>query len=252
MKILLLGHKGFLGSYLAKNLNRSLDILEKRDVYDNGNKYDYVINCIGKASLEESEKYLDEANYSNWLIIEDIHTIYPCAKIINFSSCYVYDGEGLNNEESNTTDLYAYTRQKLNGEKAVKHGVSFRLGTCLFGHDYLQKGRLPYHIYHNYDLELDTVLFNATSLSQVLKVINYELEYNNLEGIYNLANWGIIDHYNYGIEVAKILGMKKNIKKNDGKMKRSFHNYGKFLMDLSKINKVVPLTHWKEDTKIKF
>jgi len=252
MKILLLGHKGFLGSYLYENLSSPFDMLDKRDVYDNGNKYDYVINCIGRASVELCEKSIHSANYSNWLIIEDINAIYPEAKIINFSSCYVYDNEGLCNEESNTTDIYAYTKQKLNGEKAVKNGVSFRLGTCLIGHSHLQPGKLPYHIYHNYDLQLDTVMFNPTSLLQVLRTVEFELKHNVFNGIYNLANWGIINHYNYGLEIVKILNLEKNITRIDGKIKRSFHNYGRFLMDLNKLKSVMPIKHWREDTKIKF
>jgi nucleoside-diphosphate-sugar epimerase len=40
MKILLLGHKGYLGSYINENLD--VDILEKREVYNNGKTYDYV------------------------------------------------------------------------------------------------------------------------------------------------------------------------------------------------------------------
>ena len=46
MKILLLGHNGYLGSYLHEHI--SSDVLTDRGVYDNGQKYDYIINCIGK------------------------------------------------------------------------------------------------------------------------------------------------------------------------------------------------------------
>ena len=74
MKVLLLGHKGYLGSYLFQNLN--VDILKDRNVYDNGKKYDYVINCIGKPDLEYCEQHIMETNYSNWLIVENIKNYY--------------------------------------------------------------------------------------------------------------------------------------------------------------------------------
>ena len=75
MKILLLGHKGYLGSYIKENL--SVDILDGRKVYNNGKKYDYVINCIGKPNLEYCEKNHIETDYSNYKVIEDVIHHYP-------------------------------------------------------------------------------------------------------------------------------------------------------------------------------
>ena len=244
MKILLLGHKGYLGSYLHQNLN--VDILNDRNVYNNGKKYDYVINCIGKPDPDYCENHILETNYSNWLVINDIKDCYPNAKIINFSSYYVYDDEGLCNEESNTTSQYAYMRQKLNGEKLIDNGVSFRMGK-LFGHNYHQKGKLvEYIINSNMSIMLDSVLFNPTSLKQVLKVVNYELENNVFNGVYNLSNLGFACPYDYGILICDILGLKKNIVKID-KINKSFNNYGNFLMDVSKLNNIYPLTDWRID-----
>ena len=57
MKVLLLGHNGYLGTHLLENID--VDILQERNVYNNGKKYDYVINCIGKPNLEYCEKNPD-------------------------------------------------------------------------------------------------------------------------------------------------------------------------------------------------
>lgn len=243
MKLLLLGHKGYLGSYLYENLD--VDILTDRNIHNNGNKYDYVINCIGKPDPDYCEQHILETNYSNWLVIDSIKSYYPTAKIINFSSYYVYDDAGLCNEESDTTGRYAYMRQNLNGEKLVKNGVSFRIGK-LFGHSYHQKGKLVEYIINNDDLNLDSVLFNPTSLKQILKVIKYELENNVFNGIYNLSNLGYTCPYDLGILICDTLGLKKNIVKID-RIGKSFHNYGRFLMDVSKLNNIYPLTDWKID-----
>jgi dTDP-4-dehydrorhamnose reductase len=95
-------------------------------------------------------------------------------------------------------------------------------------------------------LVLDEVYFNPTSLRQVLKVVEYELEKGKLNGVYNLANAGITNHYKYGQFIDIALGSNKNISKVI-KHSRSFTNYGYFLMDCSKINRYIKLTHWTKD-----
>lgn len=243
MKILLLGHKGYLGSYLFHEMNA--DILEHRNVYNNGKEYDYIINCIGKTSIEYCENNIYESNYSNYIIIRDILQYYPNAKLINFSSYYVYDDKCPCNEESKTTSKYMYTCQKLKAEKLNKNGVTFRLGK-IFGNPYAEPNKLVGYIMKNQDLVLDSVLFNPTSCKQILKIINYEISEKNMVGVYNLSNLGFTSPYELGIFINDVLHTKKNIKKIK-KMKRSFHNYGNFLMDTSKLNSIYPLTEWKED-----
>jgi len=248
MKILLLGHRGYLGSFLHQHLD--VDTLSERDVYDNGNRYDYVINCIGKPDVEYCESHWHETDYSNWLVIADIIRYYPGAKIINFSSYYVYDDEGLCIERSKTTARYAYMRQNLLAEKIVKiakNGVSFRLGK-LFGNKDHKQSKLITYIIENDDLILDSVLFNPTSVQQVLEVINYELSRNCMHGIYNLSNLGYVSAYELGVYVNEVLGTHKHITKIE-KMDRSFHNYGRFLMDVSLLNNICPLVDWKTDVK---
>lgn len=243
MKILLLGHNGYLGSYLYNNLK--CDILDNRNVYPNGFEYDYVINCIGKAELEYCEKNIEETNYCNWLVVEDIIKYYNKAKIINFSSYYVYDNYGLNSETSQTTNQYAYTNQKLKSESLITNGVTFRLGK-LFGNPYIKQNKLTEYIISNDNLKLDSVLFNPTSLEQVLKIIKYELVEKNMYGVYNLSNFSYTCHYDYGVKINKILGTNKKITKVE-KIDRMFHNYGKFLMDTTKLNNLIPLNHWETD-----
>lgn len=243
MRILLLGHNGYLGSYLYNNIKA--DTLEGRILYNNGKEYDYVINCVGKADLEYCETNVELTNYSNWLIVEDIIKYYPTAKIINFSSYYVYDGDGLNNEYSPVTKEYAYTNQKLNAEALIKNGVSLRLGK-LFGNGLAKQHKLTEYIILNNDLILDNVMFNPTSVEEVLKVVKFELSQNKLFGLYNLSNIGYISHYEYGVKINELLGTNKNIMRID-KTARAFHNYGKFLMDVSKLNSIIPLVNWEID-----
>lgn len=243
MKILLLGHMGYLGSYLYHNI--SADTLENRNVYDNGKKYDYVINCIGRPSIEYCENHVDETDYSNCYVINDIKKYYPNAKIINFSSYYVYDDENFCKESSNTTTSYAYTRQNLQSERLVTNGVSFRLGK-LFGNPYQRQGKLFDYILENDDLTLDTVLFNPTSVQQVLRIVENEIQDGKLHGVYNLSNLGFTSPYELGIIINDMLQTNKKITKIE-KMDRPFHNYGRFLMDITKLYASYPLVEWKND-----
>jgi len=243
MDILLLGEKGYLGSYLKNNLD--VDILNTREIYDNEKQYNYVINCIGKPNLEYCELHKEETDYSNRDVILDIKKYYPNSKIINFSSYYVYDDNDICTEESNVTHKYNYTRQKLKGEKLISNGVSFRVGK-LFGHLSSKQNKLTEHILNSNNITLDTVCFNPTSLNQILRVIKWELDNKTLNGIFNLSNDGITTHYEYGIYINSILGGNKNIIKVDN-IGKSFDNYGRFTMSCDKIKQYINLVSWQDD-----
>jgi dTDP-4-dehydrorhamnose reductase len=244
MKVLLLGEKGYLGSYLQEHLD--VDTLDTRELYNNGKQYDYVINCIGKPNLEYCEVNKEETDYSNRDILLDIKKYYPNSKIINFSSYYVYDSTELCTELSNVTYTYNYTRQKLEGEKLLINGVSFRVGK-LFGHSLINKqNKLTEHILSNSEVVLDNVVFNPTSLNQVLEVIKWELENNKLFGIFNLANEGTVTHYDYGMFINTLLGNTKKVVAID-KISKQFNNYGRFVMSCDKLKSYVELTDWKVD-----
>lgn len=244
MKVLVLGHTGYLGSYLHQHLG--FDTLDTRELYDNGVEYDYVINCIGIAVLEYCQEHKEESDYANRDVILDIQKYYPKAKIINFSSYYVYNQIGLCTEDSLTTNQYNYCRQKLEAEALVTNGVSFRIGK-LFGHPDLDKqNKLTEYILKSTDLVLDEVYFNPTSLRQVLKAVRYELLTGKLNGVYNLANAGITNHYKYGQFIDIVLNSSKNITQIN-KHNRNFNNYGYFSMDCSKISNYIQLNHWTRD-----
>jgi len=245
MNILILGHNGYLGSYLSKHLNS--DILFYRNIYDNGNKYDYIINCIGRADLEYCEKNGEESEYCNKNIISDIIKCYPLAKIINFSSYYVYDDTPICSENSNVTYKYNYTRHKLESEQLIKNGVTFRIGK-LFGNTIKSQNKLTEHILSNDVVKLDNIKFNPTSVSQILDIIKWELEYNKLYGTFNVANDEYCTHYEYGLFIDKILNSKKCII-NVENIGKNFHNYGRFLMSCDKIKQYITLRNWKNDVE---
>lgn len=240
---LVLGHRGYLGSYLSKNL--LCDTLSARDIYDNGNKYKFVINCIGKPDLEYCESNPCITEYSNALVLEDIKINYPDSKIINFSSYYVYDFDGLCSEKSNVTEKYHYCKQNLLGEKINADGLNFRIGK-LFGGDLNGQNKLTEHIILNDELKIDTAIFNPTSLKCILEVIKNKQFINEEKGIFNLSNDGIVNHYDYATYIVNRLKLNKDLKKIKNQLPR-FSNYGRFAMSIDKIKNHCKIKSWQQD-----
>ena len=243
MKILLLGHKGYLGSYLLENI--SADILSERNVYDNGNKYDYVINCIGTPDIKTCKDNPKKTNYSNRDILLDIKKYYPESKIINFSSYYVYDNETSSTETSNVTKDNNYSKQKLEAEEINKEGVNFRIGKLFGNPDITKQNKLTEYFLKNDSIKVDNIVFNPTSVIQVLDAINYELKNNDLEGIFNLSNSQPATHSQYIRFIDQHIDSEKDIEVVDKFY--DFSNYGRFAMSCSKISKYITLRCWKED-----
>jgi dTDP-4-dehydrorhamnose reductase len=242
MHILLLGHRGYVGGYLHKHLKYEHDIFPLQD------RYDCIVNCVGKPNLEYCEENPEVSEVSNYKVIIPYMIKYPKAKVINFSSYYVYDAAGLCTETSNVTRKYMYTLHNLLCEELVTFngGVSFRLGKVFGNIESIGKGKLTEYIIKNDILTLDSVMFNPVSVYQIQAIVEYELDNNNMYGVYNAANLGSVDSYNYGVFMDACLKSCKHITRVD-KMSRLFHNYGRFLMSVDKLNSVLPLTDWRID-----
>ena len=145
---LILGHDGYLGNYLANNLDG--DILENKTIYNNGFDYKFIINCIGKPDVEFCEQNDQISKYSNADIILDIKKYYPSSKIVNFSSYYVYNDKGFCNEESITTECTLYAKHKLLSEQYNSDGINFRLGK-LFGNKNITRNKREHFLLSSSD-----------------------------------------------------------------------------------------------------
>lgn len=227
----IIGERGYLGSYLAgKNLPNK----------------DYVINCAGLVSVELAEEDPERSYISNVEVVKKIIKEYPNSKIIQFSSYYVYDEPGiLCDEAAKTTDKYVYMRHKLMAERYALEagGVCFRIGK-LYGHPDIEKqNRLTECIIKSKgNMSLDDVVFNPTSLETVYDVIQHELMFHDLHGLYNLSDDGTVTHYDYGVYILRALGIQTI--PNRGKVEKMFHNFGHFAMDISKIKKMTSIKLW--------
>lgn len=227
--VLVLGHTGYLGSYLKDNL--VCDILKLENI---SRDYQFIINCIGKPNLEYCEENLEESWNANTYPIIFLKNKFPKSIIISFSSYYVYDDIGLCTENSKVTNLYNYTKHKLFAEQINSNGYTFRLGK-LFGGNIEKQNKLTEYIIKQKNMTLDSVRFNPTSLKQVLRVITKILTTSTLYdfGIYNLSNTEIVSHFEYGKFISDFIP-GKNITKLD-KIQKCFHNYGRFEMSIDKL-----------------
>lgn len=244
MKILLLGHNGYLGNYINNHFD--CDNLKEKNVQNTGKEYDYVINCIGKPDVEYCENNPNISQYSNCDIILDIKRFYPKSKIINFGSYYCYDYAGACHEDSNVTKKYNYMRHKLQGEKYNETGLNLRIGK-LFANKEKDQGKFFDYIIKNNILTCDEVFFNPCSVYCIKDFLDYEFLNKNCFGTYNLANDGCPTHYEFANFVSRFFNNK--VVNRIDKIKRNFSNYGKFFMDLSKIKKIFRPKYWQYDVE---
>lgn len=240
---LVLGHNGYLGSYLSHHLD--CDILNERNIYNNGKHYNYIINCIGKASLEYCELNQQETDYSNALVINDIKKFYPNSKIINFSSYYVYDSPEICSENSPTTSKYNYCRQKLLGESLNSQGINFRIGK-LFGNHLSNQNKLTEYIINEDELYIDEIIFNPTSVDCILQILKNKKFLSNNIGLFNLSNTGLVSHFDYAKYIIEKLSLTKKLYRID-KAPKNFDNYGYFAMSVDKILTHCELNSWEHD-----
>lgn len=242
-KFLLIGHEGFLGSYLLNILD--CNILNDRIIYNDGIRYNYVINCIGKPDIDFCEKNPEKSKYSNCDVVKDILNHYPNSILINFSSYYVYNDSSLCTEESPTCDDLIYSKHKLEGEKNNPNGINFRIGK-IFGKSNKNQNKLTEKILSSKEISLDNINFNPVSLKCIANVLKNIDLLDRLRGTYNLSNDGIVSHFYYAKFIVDYLQLncKLNLIENNQKL---FSNHGNFCMSIEKIKKYHSFNHWSED-----
>jgi dTDP-4-dehydrorhamnose reductase len=136
MKILLLGHKGMLGSDLLFQLGKKHEIIGlDKDEIDiasaaecrraiNENKPDIVVNTAAYTDVDGCEKAKDECFTVNAEAVKNIAE--SCRekniRIIHFSTDYVFDGNGNEpyKEDSLCNPINVYGASKLAGERYLQ------------------------------------------------------------------------------------------------------------------------------------
>ncbi len=236
-KILITGSNGQLGLELQKRLsdkyeliltNRlSLDITDFQQAmnYVKISAPDIIINCAAYTAVDLCEQHEDEAYKSNALgpknLVLAANEIN--AKLVHISTDYVFDGNGIKDENGNVRPYYetdttnpqsAYGRTKLEGEKFVIHNSNkyFIIRTAwLYG-----EGK-----------NFVRTMINLSKTNEEVKVVNDQIgsptstaELSNMieklietekYGIYHGTCEGYCSWYDLTCEIYKIMNIKTRV-----------------------------------------
>ncbi len=234
LKVVILGHTGYLGSYLIEKL-REDDNLE---IFESGQRIvepDFLINCTGRVSVEqcESQPLLSLDSNCTYFMnkVEDLRP--KC--IINFSSYYVYRTLEYGKSDSEVNFDTVYTRHKLLSEyyTAINGGVNIRLGK-LFGKDSGQE-RFVEHCINSSLVLADSIVCPFTYIEDVFDLVStiiYMTDPNRSGSLKPIVNCvtGNMSHYRMAQIIKTILG------KNDQTIELvpnlcKFDGYGFFKME---------------------
>lgn len=254
MKVLIIGKTGQLGSELLKILNDH-DLLapelEQFDIsnYDQVKKYvlenkpEVIINtaAFNNVPLCEVEPYL--AMRINWLSVKNLAEVSRSvqARIIHFSTNYVFDGEAIQpyEEDSSTNPLQIYGLSKLAGEESVMkiddlNAVIIRTSVVFGGKGSPEKNNGNFIIGRIKDLGMKKLevdkkqKFSITYAYDLAKAIKKIMEEKIVPGIYHVVNEGKCSWYELTEYIFKSKGANCELipvdrKGLDGKLKRPIY-----------------------------
>ena len=205
MRILLLGHTGFLGSYLESYLESNCDYeiihaptgshLEPYQLFSllgellQTTKYDVVINCIAKvktsnlSELEQSNHYV----INSLLPISYISAVYP--SLISHSS-----NTSLLSSLNGCTDVYS--QSKLLADQLISSSSATVLRTNIVGISPAKRGLIAwalYQIVEQQPLSLFTdQIISPVSLNYFSQVINQVFQ-DKYYGLYDIFSTNCIE-----------------------------------------------------------
>jgi len=249
MRILVLGSKGMLGTYLVRYLSNISSKITKKDFElfsaskDGKDLYcdfsernsitslfnevnpDLVVNCIAITSLEYCEKNPKECQEINGFIpgyLAELCKI-SSSRFIQISTDHFYkdDGSKAHLESDKTFGLNQYAKSKLLAEKEInERGNDFLiLRTSIVGLTESRGSYLDWILENLRNSKEVGLYFNAyTSLihCEQLSEIIFQLSFNHhFSGLYNISNKNVFSKGDFYLSVAKKLGIKPIYKKED-------------------------------------
>jgi dTDP-4-dehydrorhamnose reductase len=276
-KILIIGSRGHLGSYLAKKLPRlkkykiiqghkkkiSLIKIKYLENKIKKLKLTAIINCSAFTDVDLSEKKKKLTRKLNFYCIKKLCEI--CLKnkikLIHFSSDYVYGGKNkFYKETDNCAQLNHYGKTKFLGDNIITYSnikfLIFRVSFLLSGHKKNFIFKIKEKLKKNMKIK---IISNSYTSPTTIKFISdffiqnfYKIISNQINGIFNLRNKQVVSYYQVSKEIQKNLNKKNLITKCNYNefpsiAKRPLHSK----LDITKVKKYfkIPNNNWKKEIK---
>jgi dTDP-4-dehydrorhamnose reductase len=276
-KVLLLGSRGYLGSYLVKYAPKDITlIVSARDKEHYIGKFEFlelditnreqvikeiaklkpyvVINAAANALPDLAEEKKEWTYSVNVTGVSNI--IEGCkksnSKLIHISTDYVFSGEkGNYTEEDVTKPVNYYGETKLEAEKLVKSsGLKYLIcrTSVLYGLklDY-QRRVLFYEVYdklkENKDVIVQETQIASPTLVDDLALCIYKMLDFEKSGIYHTSSSNPVSRYEYAIKLAEIFNLDKKLIKPVQMVKKTAVRPLNTSLNTSKVQK---------DFKVKF
>ncbi|MDP3964948.1 MAG: dTDP-4-dehydrorhamnose reductase [bacterium] len=231
MNVLLLGHKGMLGSALARELSKheltgwdrsDIDITKsettKRVVEE---KPDLVINAAAFTDVDACETRYEEARAVNALGVQNIAQ--ACTQlgipIVHISTDYVFDGESQEGyaENDQLSPLNKYGASKAEGERLLQQTTDkFYLirSSSLFGPNgknfvdtILQKAEKG-EVLSIIEDQVMKPTYSVDLARAIVSLIEDKADY----GTYHLTNEGSVSWYDFAVIFLKIAALSVGVK----------------------------------------
>ena len=229
-KILIIGHKGYLG----RNLNEKLKKIKKFTIVNsrqskridfsnlsiskkilNQSKPDLIINCAAKTNIDFCEKNKKIAYNSNAKIVNNLsrYCLEKNIRLIHISTDHLYNNKKKFNSESSHSILNYYAYSKFKGEYYAKKCNSLILRVNFFGYDRKKKSLINWILISskkNKRINLfEDIYFSPLYIDTIIKFI-IKLIPSKKKGIYNIGSKNEISKSDFILSIAKKFNLKLN------------------------------------------
>lgn len=236
MKALVIGASGFLGGYLSDSLQRRgwevtgtyhrhpyaslkpLDICDPNALEAFFSKYtpDVICICAAEPNVDYCEEHPSETAKINVQGVENVAAaaVKIKAKLVYFSSDYVFDGEaGPYQETDSPHPVSEYGGQKLKAEtliqKIIKDHLILRV-TVLYGWERQGKNfleRLLRALKSQEKIRVPNDQIGTPTLIHDAAEMTAELLSQKSQGIFHVAGPEMIDRYHFALEAARVFNL---------------------------------------------
>jgi dTDP-4-dehydrorhamnose reductase len=179
-----------------------------------------IINLIGMTSIEDCEKNQENAFFTNVDIPKFIAraALERSIKFIHFSTDHLFDGKKeLYTEECVTSPLNFYGKTKALAEENIlkENSSSLIIRSNFYCWGPRHRKSFSDFIYENLLANISIKLFKDIFYTPIkakeLIRIALMLENTDARGIYNIASSERITKYDFGLQLAEIFNLKKNL-----------------------------------------